>query len=287
MSAFRKQQLSLARSRREEEKARRERERIHQMNLEATADAERALFEFREQSARPWRRRKLVLALLLIPVCVVASLTFLELFFRATVRGAFWKQEGFWFFSAGCLFWLSLGWLGVRPRLPYVFAHEFTHLITARLSGGKIHDWHVSSEGGYVETDKTSALITLSPYLVPLYTITVVALYQVTALLVNLHEIKEWHLFAWAIQFKWAWIFYVLVGATWCFHLTFTLEILRTEQSDLLHNGEFFSIVVIFLGNLAILGALMVFASPTIGWSDVWRDASGLVSGTWRLFFQG
>lgn len=231
---------------------------------------------------QPWRRRKLVLGLLLVPVCLVASLTFLELFFHATVRGAFWRQEGFWFFAFGGLFWLSLGWLGMRPQVLYVFAHEFTHLLTAKLSGGKIHGWEVGEHGGYVETDKTSALITLSPYLVPLYTLLVFAFYGLAGLFVDLHLAREWHLLSWELTFKWAWLFYLLAGATWFFHLTFTLEILGTEQSDLLHNGEFFSIVVIFLGNLAILGALFVFASPTVGWADVWRDAGSMVRSALR-----
>lgn len=234
---------------------------------------------------QPWRRRKLLLALVLIPVCLLASVSFIDLLFRATVKGNFWREEGFWFFLVGCLFWISLGWLRIRPRLPYVFAHEFTHLLTAKLSGGKIHDWEVGEHGGYVETDKTSAFITLSPYLLPLYTLIVFALYGLTALFADLHQPHEWHLFSWILSFKWAWVFYLLAGATWCFHLTFTIDILRTEQSDLLHNGEFFSIVVIFLGNLAILGTLFISASPTIGWKDVAHDAFNIVSTVWRWIF--
>jgi hypothetical protein len=234
---------------------------------------------------QPWRRRKLVLALLLVPVCLLASISFFELFFHATVRGEFWREEGFWFFSFGCLFWLSLGWFRVRPQVPYVFAHEFTHLLTAKLSGGKIHGWEVSEHGGFVETDKTSALITLSPYLVPLYTMMVFAFYGLIGLLADLHQLHEWHVFSWVLNFKWAWVFYLLAGATWCFHLTFTIEILGTEQSDLLHNGEFFSIVVIFLGNLAILGTLFISASPTVGWKDVARDAWHLLTNVWHWFF--
>lgn len=234
---------------------------------------------------QPWRRRKLMLALMLVPVCLLASISFFELFFHATVRGAFWHEEGFWFFSFGCLFWLSLGWLRIRPQLPYVFAHEFTHLLTAKLSGGKIHGWEVGQHGGFVETDKTSALITLSPYLVPLYTLLVFALYGLAALFADLHQAHEWNLLAWTLSFKWAWVFYLLAGATWCFHLTFTIEILRTEQNDLLHNGEFFSIVVIFLGNLAILGTLFISASPTVGWKDVARDVFRLVTTVWHWFF--
>src|SRR5580704_7595989 len=123
---------------------------------------------------------------------------------------------------------LFLGWIKMQPRLPYVFAHELTHLITAKLSGGRIHDWHVANDHGYVETDKTSVWITLSPYLVPLYTLVVFALYGVLEMFANLHAPHEWHLSSWTLTFQWAWIFYFMAGTTMCFHATFTLEVLAT-----------------------------------------------------------
>ncbi len=261
------------------------RSRLKERLEEASRQEARENIKSAKELRQPWRRRKLLLAMLLVPVCLLASVSFFELFFRATVTGAFWREEGFCFFLAGCLFWMSLGWLRIRPQLPYVFAHEFTHLLTAKLSGGKIHSWDVGEHGGYVETDKTSAFITLSPYLVPLYTMIVFALYGMTGLFTDLHQTHEWHFFSWALNFKWAWVFYLLAGATWCFHLTFTLDILGTEQSDLLHNGEFFSIVVIFLGNLAILGTLFIAASPTVGWKDVAHDVWHIVSTVWHWIF--
>jgi hypothetical protein len=234
----------------------------------------------------PWTRHKLAVGLFLAPLCFLAVLIFFELFFRATVHGAFWKEEGFIFFSIGCLFWLFLGWIKMQPRLPYVFAHELTHVITAWLSGGKIHDWHVARDHGYVETDKTSVWITLSPYMVPLYTLVVFALYGVLEVFTNLHASHEWRVLSFPLSFQWAWIFYFMAGATMCFHATFTLEVLATEQSDLRHNGEFFSIMIIFLGNMLVLGTLFVVASPTVGPHDVWNDAEGIVLWAWRAFAQ-
>lgn len=265
----------------ERREAKRRIELSRQENPPPIVDADEIPDRFTKQG----RRRKFVLGVLLVPVCIIGSITFVELFFNDTVRGAFWKQEGFWFFATGCLFWLSLGWAGIRPKLPYVFAHEVTHMITAKLSGGKIHDWDVTEDGGFVETDKTGTFITLSPYLIPLYTLIVFAAYGIAAIFTNLHEPHLWHFFSWGFVFKWAWLFYMLVGATWCFHMTFTLEILRTEQSDLLHNGEFFSIIVIFLGNLTLLGLLFIAASPTVGWRHVWGDARDMVLTVWHWIF--
>jgi len=234
-----------------------------------------------------WRKRKAVMGVLLLPVCLLASIIFMELLFNATVDKAFWKSEGFWFFAFGCVFWLSLGWVNLQPAVAYVFAHEMTHAITARLSGGEVHQMHVDESGGYVETDATNTIVTLSPYMVPFYTVVVFALYGFFCLFMDMHRPVTISLFSWALEFKWIWIFYWLVGLTWCFHITFTLQVLRTEQSDLQLNGEFFSMMLIFLANIALLGALFISASPNLGWHDVWDDARGIVSGLWGWFGGG
>jgi hypothetical protein len=207
----------------------------------------------------------------------------MELLFDATVARGFWRSEGFWFFAFGSLFWLSLGWVNLQPGVAYVFAHEMTHAITARLSGGRVHDMHVDSSGGYVETDASNTLVTLSPYMVPFYTVVVVALYGLFGLFLDMHHLVLVPLGGLTFAFKGVWIYYWLVGLTWCFHITFTLQVLRTEQSDLKLNGEFFSIMLIFLANLALLGALFISASPTVGWQDVWQDACAMVRGMWAL----
>jgi hypothetical protein len=84
------------------------------------------------------------------------------------------------------------------------------------------------------------------------------------------------------IWLKGVWAIYFLVGLTWCFHLTFTIEVLHTEQSDLRQNGEFFSMMLIFVVNLVLIGALFIIASPTVGWSDVANGAKGFVEALWR-----
>lgn len=293
MSALRKVQSKASKKR--EAEARRARQRIELMKLDPAyaepsfgeAEAGRFVDDDDGVDMEPppaWRKRKALAGFILLPVCIVAFVTFLELFFRATVDGMFWKSEGFWFFAFGCALWFVLGWLRMQPAWLYVFAHEFTHALTARLSGGRVHAMHVSDDGGYIETDKTSMLITLSPYLIPLYTVLVFALYGLLSLVTDMHRnvIFTVPLAGWTVWMKWVWCIYFLVGLTWCFHLTFTLEVLRTEQSDLRHNGEFFSIMLIFVANLALVGALFIVASPTVGWADVWNDASGLVSNFWR-----
>jgi hypothetical protein len=43
--------------------------------------------------------------------------------------------------------------------------------------------------------------------------------------------------------------------------------------------------MLIFVVNLALIGALFVAASPTVGWADVWGDAKHIVQtvGHWVM----
>ena len=56
----------------------------------------------------------------------------------------------------------------------------------------------------------------------------------------------------------WSWdehraIFHLLLGAAYAFHVTLTLHILQTKQSDITKQGWLFSMVVIWLGNISVL----------------------------------
>jgi hypothetical protein len=287
--------VSLARSQRGRKKRdakQRKQEALHEIALRkasadfaepAFADADDATFEDDDHShyepGPGWRKRKLLLGLVLLPVCVVAAVTLLELFFRATVDGKFWMTEGFWFFMFGGALWIVMGFARVQPGWLYVFAHEFTHALTARLSGGEIHAMHVTEDGGFIETDKSNWFITLSPYLVPLYTMVVFALYGLLSVFVDMNQLVIFTvpLLDLTMWLKWVWAVYFLVGLTWCFHFTFTIQVLHTEQSDLRQNGEFFSMMLIFVVNLALIGSLFIAASPTVGWADVANDAKHMV----------
>jgi hypothetical protein len=127
----------------------------------------------------------------------------------------------------------------------YVFGHESTHVLAVLMSGGKVSEFKVSSSGGHVATDKMSAWIALSPYIVPFYPL-------VAGLL--------WVLACWLRPLSlapWEWAFVTFWGLAWAFHLCFTVNLLKTDQPDFASQGYFFSIVVILLCNLLIIGALL------------------------------
>jgi hypothetical protein len=206
----------------------------------------------------PTKWVKFIVALFLLPLCAVLSQTFFTSFARATVAERLWAGEEFWFFSLGVVLWL-IAFFGLpRPIVLYVFGHELTHALWVWLLGGQVSRFKVSRDGGHILTDKNNFLIALAPYFFPLYSILVLALYGGFSLCVNLQPYGR--------------LLYALVGVTWAFHFTFTCWMIPKNQSDLSDNGTIFSLVVIYLMNLLLLGAMLIIASPYITFASFGAD---------------
>jgi hypothetical protein len=227
-----------------------------------------------------WRyvSKQVIGAFLLFPLALVTAATLMVMLWRACKDMEFWRSREFIWFAVGGASWGAMWHLNVRPVTAYVFGHEMSHLVTARLFGGEIFDWKASASGGYVETNKSNTWITLAPYLLPFYTTIVLVLFGVAGLFLEMHEpIKIWRL-----SIVPALVFYYLVGLTWCFHATYTAKTIRLEQGDLTKNGEFFSMMLIFLINAFLLIALFLAASPApgLGLAEVlrcwWSVAAGI-----------
>ena len=199
----------------------------------------------------PTKWVKFVVALFLLPICAILSQTFFTSFARATVAERLWAGEEFWFFSLGAVLWL-IAFFGLpRPLVLYVFGHELTHALWVWMMGGRVSRFRVTREGGHIVTDKNNFLIALAPYFFPLYSILAIGLYGALSLFLNLQPYGGR-------------VLYAVVGMTWAFHLTFTCWMIPKNQSDLSDNGTFFSLVVIYLINLILLGVMLIMASPRI-----------------------
>ena len=197
---------------------------------------------------------KFVIAILLLPFCVVLTQTFFSVFTRATVTQRLWAAEEFWFFSLGAILWL-IAFFGLpKPLTAYVFGHELTHAVWVWLMGGRVSQFRVSREGGHVVTSKNNFLISLAPYFFPIYSILALAVYGVLSLFMDVQPYGRW--------------LYAIVGATWAFHFTFTCWMIPKNQTDLIYNGTFFSLVVIYLMNLVLLSVLLIVASPQITFAN-------------------
>lgn len=191
-----------------------------------------------------------VIALFLLPLAWVSTLTFFTCFARATFQHGFWASEEFWFFSLGALLW-GIAFLGLpRPLWIYVFGHELTHALWVWMMGGRVSKFHVSSAGGHIISDKHNVWIALAPYFFPLYSIAVIAAYGALAFFYPMENFHRW--------------LYAGIGLTWAFHVSFTLWMIPKGQTDLTYFGTFFSLVVIYLMNLLVLSALLICAAPHV-----------------------
>ncbi len=235
--------------------AKREAKRDRRKKLEATATAAPPRAE-----GRPWLRGrpifvpkrwvKFCAGILLLPVAWVLSSAFFHEFAHAALNKYFWATEEFWFFSLGVVLWL-IAFFGLpRPLWVYVFGHELTHALWVWVMGGRVREFKVRPQGGYIVTNKTNTWIALSPYFFPLYSVLLVGLWAAVNAVLELEDFRRW-LFAG-------------LGATWAFHFSFTIWMIGKGQSDLESQGTFFSLVLIYVVNLLILSAMLLLACPDV-----------------------
>ena len=221
----------------------------------------------------PRRWLNAVFGFFLLPVALVLTQTFFGAFSRSTVEHGGWATDEFWFFGMGAALWTlwffgsiwSMG--GPRPLRAYVFGHELTHAIWVWMWNGKVSEFEVSRDGGYIITDTHNFWIALAPYFYPLYSLVVIVAYGITSLFYNVPRVSDTLLLMTPLQ----WLF-LLLGATWAFHLSFTIWMIPKGQTDLTYHGTFFSLVIIYLMNLVIVSVFLIVASPDVSFGTFGRE---------------
>lgn len=206
----------------------------------------------------PTRWVKSVVGVFLLPLAWVLTQTFFSVFTHVTVHAEFWATAEFWFFSLGVLIWLVPFFMLPRPVTCYVFGHELTHAIWVWLMGGRVSEFRVTAKGGHIMADKINTWIALAPYFFPIYSLLAIAVYGLAGLFWDMTPFQP--------------VLFMLIGATWAFHVTFTLWMIPKGQSDLAYGGMFFSLIVIYLLNLALLSIFLIVASPSISWMGFGED---------------
>lgn len=186
----------------------------------------------------------------LLPPCWVLSLAFFTTLVETAGHRDFWTGGEFLGFATGAALGAAAYFL-IKPLVwLYVIGHELTHTLLVWLHGGEVHDFHVARDGGHIVTDKTNTLIVLGPYFVPFYTVLWIGSYATARVLLDLPPLPE--------------LFQGGIGATWAFHLVFTVAMIVRGQPDLEYGGVFFSVVLIYLLNLALICGLLVALSPAV-----------------------
>jgi len=175
---------------------------------------------------------KFIIAVLLLPVCAGAGMALSKMLHACGSADTTWVP-----FLGGAACWCVIFFLLPKPMWIYVFGHELTHALWTWLFGGEVKKMKVSSSGGHVVISKTNFVIALAPYFFPLYAVLVIGVFA----------LGHW---LWLWPLVW---FHLLVGAAYAFHVSLTIHVLQTRQSDITSQGYLFSAVVIFLGNVCVL----------------------------------
>ena len=153
----------------------------------------------------------------------------------------------------GALAYLCLHCLLRKPERMYLWAHEFTHLLVAKLFLRRIHGFHITSRsGGKVVIDRTNVAIDLAPYALPLYN--VVALLPVTLMGAGIPYARKIYLGAAAFLFA--------------MHLCFSVEGFIDGQPDVRRSGRIFSLAVVLL--------LLMLWTPILAAPGIHGGFSGL-----------
>ena len=190
-----------------------------------------------------------------IPVLIADAVLFQALPERIANRLTF--AHGLILLS-GALAYLCLHFLLRKPERMYLWAHEFTHLLVAKLFLRHVHGFHITSRtGGKVVIDRTNVAIDLAPYAVPLYN--VVALLPVTLFAGGAPLAREIYLGAAAFLFT--------------MHLCFSVEGFIDGQPDVRRSGRIFSLAVVLL--------LLLLWTPILAAPGA-RDGFGGLPGFYR-----
>jgi hypothetical protein len=206
----------------------------------------------------------------LLPLCLLSFMALGQALWPFVSTGLILNSEPFRIFLVGGLLMGGIYYIwGTELIATYVFAHEYTHLLTARLFGSRLHDMYVSRTGGYVEVTRSNVFISLSPYVIPFYTVLMIAGSYVLSHLVDLNAVNRLQIGQLAVPFHPPSVFHFLLGYTWAFHFLYTVRSLQTKQSDLQRNGESFSLILIILLNLFLVAWIFVFTTNLISWSSL------------------
>lgn len=192
---------------------------------------------------------RFIVSILLIPACVAVTASF----YRGVTAIKSVPVPGL-LFILGALTYAAMHLVLFRLNFLYVLIHELTHAMAALFSGGKVSGMKVSSKGGSVRTTAPNFFVILAPYLVPGYTVFIMALYFALSFFMDVSRYSN--------------LFIFLIGFTAMFHLAYTSESIRERQSDLMKTGYLFSISFIYIVNLLIVFAIVSFFFSEIKFFD-------------------
>ncbi|MFH1245147.1 MAG: hypothetical protein V1662_01535 [Candidatus Omnitrophota bacterium] len=181
---------------------------------------------------------KAIIGILLIPVAVTVTSAFAAQLARIQEFASLPA-----YFLKGVIAYLILHVILMKPAYLYVLGHETAHALAAFICGGQVRGFQASSSKGRVLSTKSNFFIALFPYFFPAYTIFFWLVYLVGRVF--------WDMTAYAPYLMF------LIGFSLTLHLVMTIDSLKIKQSDIFKTGYFFSLSLIYILNLLIIGLIL------------------------------
>ena len=174
-----------------------------------------------------------VLGTLLLYICFITILSFFRLpFFQSSMESLLWPLIGA---VGGTIFFLHF-----RLTPIYVFGHELTHWLIAKIFRRKTSKFTVHFNSGSVRVQNPNIWIVLGPYIFPIYML---------LWLIGLGITSCFTVFSTNVQL----ICSAIVGVLYAYHVLMTIVALSHSQPDLKFNGVVFSMVFIITFNVLFL----------------------------------
>lgn len=168
------------------------------------------------------------------------------------------KEEG-WILAGGAAAYLLIHFLVRKPERMYLWAHEFSHLIVAKMFFRKVHSFHITSrDGGKVVLDRTNVVIDLAPYIFPLYSMAALGA------AVLLRRASPWI----------PDLYLALASFLFTMHLLFSAEGFLKGQPDVIRSGRLFSGAIVLLGLLLWVPCLLA-PGASAGWKGIFAGYRG------------
>jgi hypothetical protein len=172
--------------------------------------------------------------------------------------GSLHPKEVGWILLGGSIVYLLAHAFFRKPERMYLWAHELSHLIVAKLFFRKVHSFHITSrDGGKVVIDRTNVMIDLAPYVFPLYSL------GAAAAAVVLKNVSPWV----------PDLYLALASSLFTMHVLFSAEGFFKGQPDVKRSGRIFSGAVVLLCLLLWVPFLLAPGAPS-GWkgaADAYR----------------
>lgn len=177
----------------------------------------------------------IVLRWLCIPFLLILTAALIWAELEAAVF--FPKDHLTWAFAGGFLLGSLFFTLGRQLTPLYVFGHELTHWLCAKLFFKQTGKFRCRGDSGFVEIKDPNLWIILAPYFLPFYFLIGTGLWGLCDLFFP-GALRPYHLFAAGF-----------LGLTYSYHLVMTFIALSKGQADLKAKGRAFSLSLILAMN--------------------------------------